>query len=148
MIECFRIAQPGGIVAMSTWKSMTWMEYVQEAITRVDGAPPLSSYPGLLHMSGDWDNTDWIADQLKQLGATDIQVESFNFGVTLPTVKTLMDGFRPVFPQVLFGYKQEDKDKYAIPVADKMEEILNEKYDDKPFEMRLNAIIAVAKKSQ
>ncbi|KAE8363468.1 S-adenosyl-L-methionine-dependent methyltransferase [Aspergillus caelatus] len=75
--ECFRILQPGGILAISTWKSTIWVCTLSAAITSLSSnlpAPSEKEIYGVYNVG--WDKESSVRTKFEQAGFNEIEVRT------------------------------------------------------------------------
>ncbi|KAG8857600.1 hypothetical protein FRB96_005618 [Tulasnella sp. 330] len=143
--ESARILKPGGTVGFTTWNHQEWFDSLRLAVSRVPGAPPMPEITALWRKTGMWDDPSWVEQQLVELGFSDLKVQLLDYKVNMGSPKEFVAGASPMISQLTRGWASGKAS--LLPVE--LEKALEEKYGgDGPFEQRMVAIIASAKKPE
>ncbi|KAG8886376.1 hypothetical protein FRB97_004911 [Tulasnella sp. 331] len=144
-VESARILKPGGTVGFTTWNHQEWFDSLRLAVSRVPGAPPMPEITALWRKTGMWDDPPWVEQQLVELGFSDLKVQLLDYKVNMGSPKEFVAGASPMISQLTRGWASGKAS--LLPVE--LEKALEEKYGgDGPFEQRMVAIIASAKKPE
>jgi hypothetical protein len=145
-----RILVPGGINAFSTWETVGWLAYVQQAFKRIPGAPLFpdqkDGFAQIQH-GNRWEDREWIKQTVSKHFA-EVQIYS------LPKVhKISSEQFVQTFggPMVqgmlsLF-WREEDKEKYGKELPHALQSMFEEQ-KIATVDLQMNALITVAKKAR
>ncbi|OAP55406.1 hypothetical protein AYL99_10379 [Fonsecaea erecta] len=77
MAELHRILQPGGTLAMSSWKSLGWYDDVRDSFAtdpEIPPWPPSGVLCDLINSGGGWSDVAWIRDSVAASGFVDVDV--------------------------------------------------------------------------
>ncbi|KAF7986407.1 hypothetical protein HWV62_31259 [Athelia sp. TMB] len=149
--ECFRILQPGGICALTSWKTIGWIPDAREAIATIEGAPPFPDTIKFLHSmgKGEWHETSWVETTLKRLGFENIELNIARNVPSMGTPEAYGKSFSGMLGQMLLGSKswtKDDLEKYGQSLGPAVTKFQKEKIGDKDVEFEMVAIIATARK--
>lgn len=145
-----RILVPGGINAFSTWETVGWLEYVREALSRIEGAPSFPNqaegFPKLQH-GNKWENKNWIKEKVSKY-YDDVEIYELP-KIHHLTSEEFVNTFGGPMTQGMLTlfWSQEDKDKYGpmLPVC--LRDMLKEKGMDH-VDLQMDALITVARKAK
>lgn len=149
IIECFRILQPSGICALSTWDTVGWAPDVRASFATLPGSP---MFPDVetFHASlgkGRWYEASFVEQKLTAVGFVDVKVE-----VVRRTSHTVDAAeFCRVFDTMLRVlverfWSEEERRRCGPLVEGALVKHLNGKYGDGIIEMDWAAILATGTK--
>ncbi|THH12457.1 hypothetical protein EW146_g7680 [Bondarzewia mesenterica] len=144
--ESFRILKPAGSLGFTGWKHIGWLAPVREALERIPGSPPFPDIYAMLRRTGSWDEPSFSRQQLVNLGCENVKVELLDFEAAVDSPKIFALSFKAILGQFTQAWSQEDKKKYEPLLVQKLEEVLTEKHGDKPFGLRMGAVVATGVK--
>ncbi|KAF5857076.1 hypothetical protein ETB97_006288 [Aspergillus alliaceus] len=113
MKECVRILRPGGILALSTWKSNVWTDTIVAGIAALSGNIPIISQEQLygLYNTG-WDDESHVRSELEKSGFTDIKVKIVQRRYLVP-LNVFFKECTILIPTVVNTFwTQEQRDQY------------------------------------
>ncbi|KAG9039309.1 hypothetical protein FRB95_011894, partial [Tulasnella sp. JGI-2019a] len=143
LIECQRILVPGGAVAFSCWHHYGWYDWLELAVSRIPGAPPLPLITEIFPNNGDWGEPSWVHQQLEDLGFKSCRVKLLDFVVPMDSAKVFVEGFKVLIPAGVSRWDEKDRAKYVPLIAPELEKVLEEQYGkDTAFGMRMVALLA------
>lgn len=116
---------------------------MRAAVERL-GAPPLSPP---LRSTGKWDDEAFNRDLLTDLGFTDIALVSYEFEANVGTALYFADNFRLLFPPLIMGWTQEEKDEFGPRIEASLEEVIEEKAGKGDYMLKMTALIVTASKA-
>lgn len=149
IIECFRILQPSGICALSTWDTVGWIPDVQAAFATLPGSPMFPDketfYASL--GKGRWYETSFVEQKLTAFGFADVKVEVVR---RTSQTKDAAEFFR-VFDTMLRViaerfWSEEERRRCGPLVEGALLKHLKAKYGDGIIEMDWAAILATGRK--
>lgn len=144
-----RLLAPGGINAFSTWETVGWISYVQDALARVPGAPPFpdqkEGFAKLQH-GNKWEDKDWIHTITSQY-YEDVQIYPLP-EIHRLTAEEFVNTFGGAMTQGMLSlfWGEEAKQKYGGELKSKLEEVLKERKMDH-VDLQMDALITVARKA-
>jgi ubiquinone/menaquinone biosynthesis C-methylase UbiE len=148
--ELYRLLQPNGTLAMSSWKVVGWVGDVKAAFA---SDPELPAFPTeealrrILNMGGIWDDQEWLRDNVTKAGFVDVNVVDLPHTSTMTTVEEfgrLMAGMVGLIQQTV--WTQEQRDKYKDRVYDVVLSYMRNKYSDKEIKWDWVAIVTTGRK--
>ncbi|KAE8131486.1 S-adenosyl-L-methionine-dependent methyltransferase [Aspergillus pseudotamarii] len=118
--ECFRILQPGGILAVSTWKSTIWVCTLSAAITSLSGHLPAPSEKELYGVYNvGWDEESSVRTKFEEAGFIDIEVRTVKKDYLVP-VDQFAQSCTILIPTIVsIFWTQDQRDLYEseLPMA-------------------------------
>ncbi|KAG8983392.1 hypothetical protein FRB94_005720, partial [Tulasnella sp. JGI-2019a] len=126
--ECQRILVPGGAVAFSCWHHYGWYDWLELAVSRIPGAPPLPLITEIFPNNGDWGEPSWVHQQLEDLGFKSCRVKLLDFVVPMDSAKVFVEGFKVLIPAGVSRWDEKDRAKYVPLIAPELEKVLEEQY--------------------
>jgi len=149
--ECFRILQPGGICAFTSWKTIGWIPDTRNAIATIEGAPPFPDTITFLHAmgKGDWFDPSYVESTMKRRGFESIELNTVRNEPSMGTPEVAAKAFSGMLGQMLIGSKtwtKDDLEKYGPSLAPAMTKYQREKNGEKEVAFEMVAIIATARK--
>ncbi|KAF7159498.1 hypothetical protein CNMCM5623_004836 [Aspergillus felis] len=148
MKECFRILQPGGTLAVSTWCSAIWVTLIQSAIASIPSDLPTPTTKDIFGLyNKNWADESRVRAQFEQAGFTDINVTTVAKQYPVP-VQELAEACKISLPHITGKFwTQEQRDKYEAEVPKAVLRILEEQTGKNGLgSMEAEAIIATARK--
>ncbi|KAE8336714.1 hypothetical protein BDV24DRAFT_154971 [Aspergillus arachidicola] len=118
--ECVRVLQPGGILAVSTWKSTIWVCTLSAAITSLSEdlpAPSEKEINGVYNVG--WDEESSVRAKFEQAGFDDIKVRTVKKGYLVP-VSQFVENCTFLIPTIVsIFWTQDQRDQYEskLPMA-------------------------------
>ncbi|KAI4728344.1 S-adenosyl-L-methionine-dependent methyltransferase [Aureobasidium sp. EXF-10728] len=84
--ESYRVLQPNGVAAISSWSRMQWMESLAIAASRT--FPSLGKpTPEMPTVSASWTTCEGVGEQLKTAGFRDVYTEFVSAPIVMPDVE-------------------------------------------------------------
>ncbi|KAE8333669.1 S-adenosyl-L-methionine-dependent methyltransferase [Aspergillus sergii] len=120
MKECVRVLQPGGILAVSTWKSTIWVCTLTAAITSLSGdlpAPSEKEINGVYNVG--WDEGSSVRAKFEQAGFDDIEVRTVKKEYSVP-ISQFIENCTFLIPTIVnIFWTQDQRDQYEseLPMA-------------------------------
>ncbi|KAJ5215723.1 uncharacterized protein N7498_002130 [Penicillium cinerascens] len=147
--ESFRILQPGGTIALSTWIELGWIPVVHKALETIPGNLPFPTTQEFLSIlsHGEWHSVPWIKSQLQQRGFENIIVKADTKAISLviPEFVEMVMLMFPIGAKSFWTPKQrEDSEDKIRPALVKYLEDRYGKDGDVPIEW--TAILSTARK--
>ncbi|PWY84685.1 S-adenosyl-L-methionine-dependent methyltransferase [Aspergillus sclerotioniger CBS 115572] len=148
MKECFRILQPGGVLATSTWKISTWIVLIKEAIDTMPGGlkfPNMKEFLGM-HNEG-WDDESFVKERFEEEGFQDVKVTTVVRETSL-TISEFMEISQGVISIVIGAFwTPEQREQHEANALVVVREYLEEKFGaDGVVRMEPVAVIAAGRK--
>jgi len=136
--------------ALSTWETIGWVPDVRAALATITGAPPFpdaETFRGTMG-KGQWHLPEFVEQQLATHGFEEIEVEVVPSSSFIESAAFYAEQYSEMMVQLTTRFwNDEDRDKYGGLVKPALLKYLTEKYGEgKPFEMKMVAIIATARK--
>lgn len=149
IIECFRILQPSGICALSTWDTVGWLPDVQAAFATLPD-PPMFPDTETFYASmgkGRWYETSFVAQKLTAVGFVDVQVEVVRRNSQTKDAVEFCEVFDTMLHFITERFWSEEERRRCGPlVKGALLEHLKGKYADGVIEMDWAAILATGRK--
>ncbi|KIW93576.1 uncharacterized protein Z519_06181 [Cladophialophora bantiana CBS 173.52] len=149
MTEIYRILQPGGILAMSSWMKLGWADDMKAAFATDPEVPTFPSVGELLKIinsNGLWSDSAWIKDNVTESGFVDVHVREVPHtsvsGVDQFT--HLMTGMVGMIQQKT--WTAEQREKYKDRATNAVVSYMKQKYGDGEIRWDWVAILTTAKK--
>ncbi|KAB8225994.1 S-adenosyl-L-methionine-dependent methyltransferase [Aspergillus novoparasiticus] len=120
MKECVRVLQPGGMLAVSTWKSTVWVCTLSAAITSLSGnlpAPSDKEINGVYNVG--WNEESSVRAKSEQAGFSDIKVRTVKKEYLVP-VSQFVENCTLLIPIIIsIFWTQDQRDQYEseLPMA-------------------------------
>lgn len=76
--ELYRLLQPGGSLAMTTWLRPGWLDDARAAFAtdpEIPAFPTVDEFRGLLNAGGIWDDAQWMKDSAAKAGFVEAHTE-------------------------------------------------------------------------
>jgi ubiquinone/menaquinone biosynthesis C-methylase UbiE len=149
--ELYRLLRPGGTMAMSSWKKVGWVEDVRAGFAsdpEIPPFPPYEEFRKLINSGGDWDDSQWIKDNLTKTGFVDVEAVELSSNTASSSVdefSRMMAGMVGMIQGRL--WTQEQREKYGARTNDAVLAYMRSKYPDGEIKWDWTAIIATAKKA-
>ncbi|PYI08174.1 methyltransferase [Aspergillus sclerotiicarbonarius CBS 121057] len=146
--ECFRILQPGGILATSTWKISSWFLLIKEAVDTMPGHLKFPSIKEFLAMHNEgWDDESFVKDRFEEEGFEDVKVTAVTRETSL-TVSEFMEISQGMISIVIGAFwTPEQREQHGANALAVVREYLEEKFGaDGVVRMEPVAVVAVGKK--
>jgi len=145
--EHLRILKSGGILAVTTWKTIGWVDDVKAAFEAA-GLPSIPDRDGALQIlnKAPWDDPSYIKSEFEAAGFTKVQVEVLPKLITEET-QEFVNGFVPMLMMLLRMFWSEDTIKEnagAIKIA--LEEYLTGKFGS-TYGVEMVALLTTATKA-
>lgn len=147
--ECKRMLQPDGVLGVTAWEYVPWVEEFRPAFERHPEFPPYIK-PGQLQSlfsetPATWNTADDMKAHLENTGFVDVNVERVTFAMTW----SLEESILPIPGLIqLFSWKlwtQEQRDAFTEPVAKAMEEVMRERHGGKPLIKEFKAMVGTGR---
>ncbi|KIW62416.1 hypothetical protein PV04_10594 [Phialophora macrospora] len=148
--ELLRVLQPGGTLAMSSWKRVGWIDDVKAAFATDPEIPAFPSYDefrSLMNTGGVWDKPDWINDTTTKAGFVDVDVKEVPHTSVLDTVEQfsqLMVGMVGLIQQRT--WTQEQQAKFKDRANEAVVSYMRQKYRGGEIKWDWIAIFTIARK--
>ncbi|KAJ5569652.1 uncharacterized protein N7459_009082 [Penicillium hispanicum] len=147
--ESWRILQPGGTLAFSTWIQPGWVPVIKRAIeTHPDNLPWPTTEEFLTTLgNGEWNSPRWIESQLRHRGLEDIHAMVITKSISL-SVAELVEMTMIMIPMVAKHFWTEDqREKSSGNVRPALEKYLEDTYGKEgQVPMEWTAILSTARK--
>ncbi|MCJ1468540.1 hypothetical protein MMC07_007169 [Pseudocyphellaria aurata] len=147
--ECFRILQPSGICAFSTWDTVGWIPDVRAAFATLPGSPPFPD-PETFHASigkGRWYEASFVAQKLAAVGFVDVKVEVVRQTSQTKDATEFCDIFETMLHHIKEQFWSEEERRRCGPLLPgALLTHLKDKYGDGVIEMHWAAILATGRK--
>ncbi|OOF99694.1 hypothetical protein ASPCADRAFT_203460 [Aspergillus carbonarius ITEM 5010] len=148
MKECFRVLQPGGVLATSTWKSSNWIVLIKEAIDTMPGGLKFPNMKEFLAMHNEgWDDESFVKDRFEEEGFQDVKVTTVARETSL-TISEFMEISQSVISIVIgVFWTPEQREQHEANALVVVREYVEEKFGaDGVVRMEPVAVIAVGRK--
>lgn len=149
-IEMHRLLVPGGVNAFSTWETVGWLDYVREALSRIDGAPPFPSQSEGFHKiqhGNKWEDKAWIKEKASRY-YDEVEIYSLPKLHHLSKEEFVTTFGGPMTQGMLsLFWSEENKEKYGPQLADALRDLVEEKGMDH-VDLQMDALITVVKKAE
>ncbi|KZT60630.1 S-adenosyl-L-methionine-dependent methyltransferase [Calocera cornea HHB12733] len=150
LAEIHRILVPGGVNAFTTWNTVGWLPWVQDAFAAIPGCPPFPPAEKRLNPAGTgrWDLPEVLREEVEKVGFVDVNVE-------LREERPVMDNpemYVRLFANMLLSlatkwFTDEEKKEYTDKIKQTLLKQLQEKFGEgKPFDMPMTANLVTCKK--
>ncbi|KAF7162433.1 hypothetical protein CNMCM5623_007724 [Aspergillus felis] len=146
--ECFRVLQPGGTLATSTWQNANWCTIMKPAIATMPGNLPYPTMEEINTMlNKGWDSESEVRAEFEQAGFADVNVTTVAKQCLLP-VQEFAGACKILLPYVLSKFwTQEQRVQYEADVPKHLMRYLEKEYGkDGLAPMKGVAIIATGRK--
>jgi len=149
--ECYRILQPGGTLAFTTWEKVPWCDDFRAGLATNPELPPLPEDSVLIKAFADtdefWDNVADVTAHFQMHGFEDIKVETAWNTSRIDSIEAI----RAMLPYSLNRaiekvWTKEQVDKYGKTAGDAAVDYVDKKYNGGPVVWDWGAIIATGKK--
>ncbi|KAA8650620.1 hypothetical protein EYZ11_002749 [Aspergillus tanneri] len=146
--ECFRVLQPGGLAASSTWQNNNWIGIVKSAIETLPGNLPFPTAKEFFSMfNAGWDSESFVRSRYEKEGFEDVQTTVVIKHISMP-VPTFLKFIQPVtFPVLGKIWTQGQRDAYEKDVLLAVKRYVEEEYGaDGSVTLELETIVTTARK--
>ncbi|GFF87487.1 ubiquinone/menaquinone biosynthesis methyltransferase ubiE [Aspergillus udagawae] len=146
--ECFRVLQPGGTLATSTWQNANWCTIMKPVIATMPGNLPYPTMEEINKMlNKGWDSESNVRVEFEDAGFTDVNVTTVAKQCLLP-VQEFAEACKILLPYVLSKFwTQEQRGRYEAEVPEHLMGYLEKEYGkDGLAPMKGVAIIATGRK--
>ena len=149
--ELHRLLQPNGILAMSSWKKVCWIEDVKAAFAtdpEIPEFPPYEKFRSTMNAGGVWDDPQWIRDNASKAGFAEVKAVEVPHTSTLTSVDEfarLMVGMVGMIQQQTWS--QEQRDKYKDRANNAVVTHIRKKYGGGEITWDWIAIFTTARKA-
>ncbi|KAL5336229.1 S-adenosyl-L-methionine-dependent methyltransferase [Aspergillus crustosus] len=129
MKECFRILQPEGTLAATTWKEVPWITMLE---TTIKSLSPDLSFPNPTEyhdiFNKGWNNESIVQARLEEVGFKDVKTTTVTAQILLP-IAVLVQLTSSVLPALLGRFwTDEQREEYEGRIPATMRELLEEMY--------------------
>jgi ubiquinone/menaquinone biosynthesis C-methylase UbiE len=148
--ELLRVLQPGGTLAMSSWKRVGWIDDVKAAFAtdpEIPAFPTYDEFSKLMNSGGAWDKPEWINDNATEAGFVDVDAKEVPHTSVLDTVDEfarLMVGMVGLIQQRT--WTQEQQEKFKDRANEAVVSYMRQKYQGGEIKWDWIAIITTARK--
>ncbi|KAI9934731.1 hypothetical protein AWENTII_005746 [Aspergillus wentii] len=127
--ESFRILQPGGTIAISTWEKPGWIPIVKSAVETMPGNLPFPTTEEFLKTNtGQWNSGSWVESQLRKGGFENVQITAVSRSVRFD-IHEFVSMAMAILPMLLQKFwTQEQRDQSEANVQPTLLRYLEEKY--------------------
>ena len=140
--------KPGGICALSTWKTLGWIPYFRVAIDTIPGAPKFPETEVFMTSlgKGDWHRAAYAEHELRRHGFQNIELEVKAFVFPIESPAAFAELFSAAVMQfTLKFWNEEERDKYGDLVKPALRQHLSEKFGEgNVVEFLMTSILASA----
>lgn len=150
--ECERMLQPNGVLGITTWKHIPWIEALRPAFEKRPEFPQYLKPGQLSHLYSDtpatWDSPEDIKAHFENAGLVDVKVEEVHFTGSWnhEDILTMAPGLVQLIATKL--WTQEQRDTFSQPVAKEIGDFMREKHGETPFQWEWVAWVATGRKPQ
>lgn len=142
--EVNRVLGKGGLIALTSWHIVTWME-LMEAAARA-ARPDLGASRKPFEMPTAWRTIDAVKKELEATGFKNVHAEYTETFLTADNPRDLIRWFtkgkNPLLAHLVAGFGEEDLEK----LGDEFERLVNEQCPVGPKKLKGVAIVATARK--
>ncbi|PYH45152.1 gliotoxin thiomethyltransferase [Aspergillus saccharolyticus JOP 1030-1] len=148
MDECYRILKPGGTLAISTWKSPTWMSLLRAAVTGMSEDLKFPTIEEFLAMHNvGWDSEPFVKSQLVKAGFKEVEVIAVTEPIQLPISEFVELSSSMLNMVIEKCWTQEQRGQYQTEAPVAVQRYLEERFAaDGLVRMNPSAIIATGSK--
>lgn len=147
--ECFRILQPSGVCALSTWDTVGWIPDVRAAFATLPGSPTFPDAETFYAAMGKgrWFEASFVAQKLVALGFVDVKVEVVRRTSQTKDAADFCEAFDSVTHFIMERFWNGEERRRCGPLAKQaLLEHLRDKYGNGVIEMDWAAILATGRK--
>lgn len=150
--ELHRLLRPSGVLAMTSWKKVAWLEDVRAAF---ESDPEIPQFPTdeefrqIMNAGGIWDDAQWIKDNLAKTGFVDVEAREVSHSSAIAGVEEfsrLMSGMVGMIQQR--NWTEDQRTKYKARADKAVVSYMQNKYGNSPIEWSWIAIVTTAKKAE
>ncbi|KAL4871809.1 hypothetical protein BDV12DRAFT_193958 [Aspergillus spectabilis] len=146
--ECLRVLQPGGTLAITTWKEIPWISILESSIKSLSPDlpfPDATEYHEIFNKG--WGSEIVVHSRFEKAGFTDVRVTVVPAQVSLP-IALLVELNKSILPALLGRFwTEEQRGEYEVRIPGAMQELLEEKYGvDEVVLLEPVAVIATGRK--
>lgn len=148
-IECFRILQPSGTCALSTWDTVGWIPDMRAVFATLPGSPTFPDTEAF-HASlgkGRWFEASFVKQKFTALGFVDVKVEVVRRTSQIKNAAEFVEIFSTMAQFIMERFwSEEEKLRCGSLIKGALLEYLTSKYGDGAIEMDWAAILATGTK--
>ncbi|KAF9893839.1 hypothetical protein FE257_010009 [Aspergillus nanangensis] len=129
MTEVFRILQPGGTIAISSWARPDWVPITKAAVDTMPGNLFFPTTEQFLNaLNEGWDTESHVRSQIEQGGFDFVQVTTVSrkISVSIAEFMVLITAILPVITKTFWTQAQRDEHEKNVPPA--IQQYLEEKH--------------------
>ncbi|KAL4917274.1 S-adenosyl-L-methionine-dependent methyltransferase [Aspergillus aurantiobrunneus] len=147
MKECFRILQPGGILATTSFKKAAQLAIIISSLEPLSKDLPLPDIEEFENnISKGWNSETHVQSVFEQTGFTDIQVTAVTDHISVP-ILPFVDMTKSLVPAILSPYwTREQLDQHGSRIPEVMQQWLEQKFADGLVPLEPTVLVATAKK--
>lgn len=148
--ECKRMLQPDGVLGVTAWEYLPWVDDFRPAFDRHPEFPPYIKPGGVQDLFSEtpetWNTADDMKAHLENSGFVDVKVERVTYAMTWTLEETLfpISGVIQLFSSKL--WTQEQRDTFTEPVAKAIEEVMREKHGGKDIIREFKVFVGTARR--
>ena len=149
--ELHRLLQPGGTLAMSSWKRVGWVDDVRAAFAldpEIPTFPPDEEFRKLLNADNGWDDVEWIRDNITNQGFVDVALREIPQTTAMHSVEEFTQLLGPMVGMLQQRmWTQEQRDKCKDKANEAVISYMTNKYKGGEIMWDWVAIVTKAKKA-